>query len=244
MRRAISIAFTLFMIDACINHCLFGGTAVAQNQLALGRPAMATNQLALSLSERFVDGGGLYALGSSGTLVQAELNYARALVLRARVGLWFKGGSAFGRRTGLLFGTFETSAWLQDITAGLRLTLPIPRLSWLVPQLRAGGGVLVGHLSIDDRASVSASRWSAAGTGYALGGVEIVLPPEWMKGAGRSGFTVGVIVEGGYALASALSFSLRPDQPDGQALIPLRGADLGSLSLNGALLRAGLVVCF
>jgi len=174
-------------------------------------------------------------------LPQMELSYSRRIMKVWRGSLWIEGAYLLGARKSTIFNkSYETHALIQTFTLGARYTLPV--FDWLVPRLRVGAGAHVGQLGMEPEGNSQAAvnDWSAAFSGAVLGGVELLMPQRWMPTKTK----VGLVVEGGYSFCTALSFDLAPAQDDDLLLIPLQGAHLGELSLDGGLLRISFMVRF
>lgn len=225
MKRALMMTMTA---------CLLASTA-----------ASANNELAVRVSNQFVDDKALSAFGGARDLVQAEVDYSRALRYLGRAAIWADVSWTIGQRSGTLLGAFDTSLLVQQITAGMRLTLPLwARVPWLVPELRVEVGALIGEMTLTAPEGGAASDWRAGFTGLALAGVEILLPRAWMRRGARSGVTAGVVIEGGYTYATRLAFTLKPDAGGDTLRMPVSGVDAGTVSLSGGLLRIGALIRF
>lgn len=228
-------------------HRFSNAVAVAATLLvaAAVAPARAEprqpQEVSLRVSNQLVTDDGIFATGPL-PLTQGELSYARGILAPWRGTVWLEGSWTLGARTGYLFANHDTTTFLQQITAGVRYSVPL--LRWLVPHVRLGLGALVGHIFLRDSVGGNTGDWSGAFTGYALGGVELLIPRAWMRDPDRRGFTMGLVVEGGYAFSTALAFHLVPEQSDDRIHTPLGGTDVGGLSLDGAVIRAGIVARF
>ncbi len=126
-----------------------------------------------------------------------------------------------------------------DAAASLRYVL----FPWLQPQARLSAGAtwLTAELQSDGEAT---NRDHAVSPIVTLGGGFLLrTPPRLFEtNDGRlASASVGVQVEGGYALRGSASFALG----DGHgAQIPLRQAELGELTLSGPYVRTSLVTRF
>lgn len=214
--------------------------ALAAAVLCHAGAARAENELSVRVSTAFTGGGsGVAATGSSGALVEGELGYARLLSYLGPTRLWFEGNYMIARRSATTFG-FVHELDLHRATAGVRLSLPIPRAPWLQPHVRVGVGVAAGNYRIGS----IAGDWATAFTGHALGGFELLLPRAWMKRSGGEGFTMGFVVEGGLTYATALAFTSEPASAGDVIRTPTSGTPLGSLDLTAGVVRAGAVLWF
>ena len=215
-------------------------TLVVIFALLLAAPAAAKNELAVRLSGQVLVGdGAVSAAGAS--LVQAEVGYGRAIWGRGRHRLWLEGSWTIGEGRGQVAGALASTLLANHLTVGGRWT--IEATSWLSPHLRLGGGLLLGTLDLQGAAGVS-STTAAGGAGYALAGASILLPQRWGGRPGARGFTLGVVVEGGGARSSPLSFRLAAPPAGDEPRLTVVGASLGSFVLQGGLVRAGVVARF
>ncbi len=209
-------------------------------------PADAHNEVSLRISNSYLADDSFAAISEDNLLLQAELSYARAL-FDAQRGIWIETSWTVGAKRADLFGTaLEARGLIQSLTIGGRYTWPLR--PWLVPQARAGLGVIFGALSLDGDIKPGAingeiSDVSAGITAYLLAGVQLLLPRRWMYGAER-GITGGVVIEGGVTVSSPLSFSLSPEPDEDLRTIPLSGTDVGSMSITGGVLRVGALLRF
>jgi hypothetical protein len=203
-------------------------------------PAAAENELALRASSLYTSDAGLYTTGGSNALVQAEVGFAHALRAIGRGQLWAEISYLGGERHADALG-FETSLLVQQLTVGVRYTLPIR--SWLVPHLRLGGGGVLGSFKLRDATVGDVSSLAGAATGYALAGITVLVSRGWMREHIANGFTVGIVAEGGAVVSSNLTFALTPSSPSDLS-VPASGVTLGSIALTGPLFRIGAVVRF
>jgi hypothetical protein len=206
----------------------------------LARPAGAVEEVAVRVSTAFTGESGLYATGASRDLVQAEIGYAHRLRAFSRLEVWGEGSYTVGQRRDQLYGHLDSGLVAHQITAGARLALPVYR--WLVPEVRLGVGALVGTMDLTLGARNAAST-AGAFTGYALGGVELLLP-DLSRRPHRRLVTAGLVAEAGYQLATPLRFSVAPIDQGNVVPMPQVATPLGSLSLSGALVRVGLLMRF
>lgn len=225
-------------------------TLLALALLLASAPAQAQNEISLRVSTSWQADSGRAAIDTDNTLVQAEFNYARALMPLPFGQLWAEASWTLGRSQADLFdGTFDSSFFLQSFTIGTRYTLPI--LYWLVAHVRTGLGLGVARLGIEPGPSAnlsgstneSASAWGAGLSGYLLAGVEVLIPRRWMK-RGDSGVTGGIVIEGGLTFSTTYNFSLAPDRDGEKIASPLTGVEVGGFNPSGAVLRIGAVLRF
>jgi hypothetical protein len=137
-----------------------------------------------------------------------------------------------------------TSSELSSQTLHAGLGLRWDPLTWLSPQLRAWGGASLFQLDVNGTnvafdTGYATSVFGALGAGFVLH-----TPPRALESdsGGMAALQLGLLVEAGYALRSAIDFRLRT-QPDPRR-IEVIDASLGSLSLSGAYLRFAAVVRF
>lgn len=206
----------------------------------LAQTAAAHNELALRVSSLYAADSGLFTTGGSNALVQAEVGFAHSLRRLRRGDLWAEVSYLGGERNADALG-LASSLVVQQITVGARYTLPIR--PWLVPHLRAGVGGLLGNYKLRSSTVGDVDSWAGGVTAYALLGVTVLLPRAFMNERGASGFTVGLVAEGGAVFSSDLTFGLTPPPPTDLSA-PSTGTSLGSISLNGPLFRIGAVARF
>ena len=174
-----------------------------------------------------------------------------------RVTVWFAHDLlSLGERT-VLAGEIG-AGWGRDTTSGefdsmdttlrntrLQVAVYLRHLVWpvLQPHLR-----LAGHLSfIEAELDFGEEKYSDDGVsgGGSLGAGFMVRTPtrlfENRKGEFAS-LSIGLLFEGGYTLASPVSFDLVADEPAGR--VEERTAPLGELALSGPYLRGTLLVRF
>ena len=226
----------------------FALVAAALAQAGLAR---AHNEVSVRLSTTRVLDASYGGFSKSAGLLQAELGYARSLVELGRGALWVEGSWTVGAsRTELFGGEAKVDALFHSVTVGARYAVPI--WPWLVPHLRVGAGALFGAARLQPAASgvggsltvTEADTDRTAGfAGYALAGISALVPRRWMR-QGGSGFTAGIVIEGGMSLASALRFEARPKTDPELLAIPRVASPLGGVSLSGPVLRLGAVVRF
>src|SRR5437763_183748 len=169
----------------------------------LAPSARADNELSVRVSTQFLGQSGLFASGPSSAAVLGEFGYARRVARIWQGSVWIEGAFLVGSRSESdLFGNFHSELLLQSATVGARYALPVFR--WLVPHLRLGAGALWGEYTL--RGAIPESRdWAAAFTGYALAGVEVLIPRRVPR-PGETLATAGLVVEGGYMLSTRLDF--------------------------------------
>ncbi len=208
---------------------------------ASAQPHGSNNAVALQLAYSLVRDAGLDLVAADDGLPQGALTYSRRLLPLWRGWLWAEGTYSGGSREDeVLGGQFETSLYVQTLTAGARYAVPVT--GWLAPYARLSLGAHAARLSVSSLSGVAltARDWAGAFAGSALLGAEALLPRRWVPGR----VTGGLQLELGYAFASPLSFQLRPEQDEDLQLLRLQGVDLGGLSLQGFQLRVGAVVRF
>jgi hypothetical protein len=172
-----------------------------------------------------------------------ELNYARRLYALWEGHLWAEASYMVGASRDEIFGQeLESRALLQSATLGARYTYQL--MAWVVPFARAGLGVGIGTLELEGDGVAGAVEDTAASfCGYLLVGVEVLLPLRRFRETGH-GFTLGLVVEGGVAFASGLSFELGPEEDDELLQIPFESSSLGRINTSGGQVRVGLVARF
>lgn len=214
-------------------------------------PTMAgtENEISARASSALVLDDGMAAVSTNDRLTQIELLYARELWPLSFGQLWAEASWTAGTADSSLFGRqVDTSVFLHSFTVGARYAMPI--FSWLIPHLRFGLGVGFGHFELSRGSNAAQAQSFEAGTstavglsGYALGGVEVLIPTASLR-RGESSFSVGVVVEGGLSFGTSLSFDVSPDRDEDKLLTPLQGTGLGSLNPTGPVLRVGVVFRF
>ena len=210
--------------------------------LSTPAPAFAANELAIHFSADFTAERGLYATGSTKNLLQVEIGYAHTVKTFRRGALWLEGSFTIGERHDRVFSALDTGLLVEQLTVGARYTIPIRH--WVVPQLRIGAGAVIGTLSLHGLAYGAESSSSAGFTGYALGGIQFLLPRPWMNSTGSRGVTAGLVIEGGYQYATNLHFSSQPAPSSTTLQMTTVSTDLGTLALRGALFRLGALLLF
>jgi hypothetical protein len=149
-------------------------------------------------------------------------------------------------RSDYLDGQIDTQLVTSSIHLGLTLRYAIE--PWLQPQVRAAAGLSVLEMRLkcmennertefDDK---DLSPFASVG-----GGLFLRTPTRLFEtqNGDFASLSLGVLVEGGYTLAQAASFSLQP-KDDRTNAITLKSAELGKLDRSGPYLRISLVVRF
>lgn len=214
--------------------------------LVTATPCWADNSFSLRINNSFIGSPGFDTISQNDHLAQAEFNYARRVISLPTGHLWAEASYMAGPSHATIFGEqFKAKAFLQSVTFGARYTYPI--LSWVVPFTRVGLGVGVGTYELSplnqNEGSTIQDR-AAAFSGYALAGVELLVPHRRFR-MGLGHFTGGLVIEAGYGFSTDLAFDLAPEPPDEDLRrIPLRGSALGTLSMSGAQIRVGALVRF
>lgn len=215
--------------------------------VALAWPAAgrADNAVSLRLSNTFIAHQGYDAVSDNDHLAQLELNYARRLYALGEGDLWAEGSYLVGSAQDSIFGgRLETHVLLQSASLGVRYTYPL--LAWLIPYGRAGMGVGVGTFELTGGgrdAEASVEDRAAAFCAYMLVGVEVLLPLRRFRETGH-GFTIGLVIEGGIALSTGLSFDLAPEEDEELLQIPVQATGVGRINPTGGQLRLGVVARF
>jgi hypothetical protein len=142
-----------------------------------------------------------------------------------------------------LLGSYTRSE-LSSQTLHLGVGLRWDPLTWLSPQVRAWGGASLFQLDVNGTNEAFDTGRATSGFGALGAGFLLHTPPRTFEThSGRlAAFQLGLLVEAGYALRSAVDFSLRT-QPDPRRIETI-DASLGSLSLSGFYLRFAVVVRF
>ena len=213
----------------------------ATTLLALCNSARADTEVSMRVSSQVVNDSGYAAFSTTTGLTEVGLGAARSLATLWRTRVWAEASYQYGHPVGAPFGgDFNTDVILHTATLGARIELPI--WSWLVPEVRAGVGVLLGKMSFADT-QTTASGWSDTFTTYVLGGVELMLPQRWRGDIGR--WNWGLLIEGGWVAAGDLHFVLTPDTPDDKLVhTKTTSTDFGALSMSGPTVRVGFLMRF
>jgi hypothetical protein len=130
------------------------------------------------------------------------------------------------------------------VGANIRYTLE----PWLQPHLRLAVGVSFLEMkieSIEDSSAATFSDRRVLPFGSLGGGLFLRTPTRLFenKRGNFASLSLGVLVEGGYTLAGAASFSLKPKEHSKED-IEINSADLGKLNRSGGYVRISLVVRF
>jgi Outer membrane protein beta-barrel domain len=208
---------------------------------SVSAPARAAQEVAVRLSAELASDNGLYATGSSKSLLQAELGYAHTVRSFRRAQIWIEGSWTIGERHDSLFSTWTTSLLAQQFTVGVRGTFPVRR--WFVPQVRGGMGAMLGTLRINGLESGGFDETSSAFTSYVLAGAQLLLPRPWTA-QGKHLVTAGLVVEAGYCYSSSMRYSLSPAGTPDTLQMPSVPTELGTVSLSGPLFRVGALLRF
>jgi hypothetical protein len=137
-----------------------------------------------------------------------------------------------------------TTSELSSQTLHAGLGLRWDPLSWLSPHVRAWGGASLFQLDISGTSQAFDTGYATSVFGALGGGFLLHTPPRLFESdTGKlAALQLGLLVEAGYALRSAIDFRLRT-QPDARR-IEVIDASLGSLSLSGWYLRFAVVMRF
>jgi len=200
------------------------------------------NAVYLKMSNTFIKDPGFDAISNKDRMVQVELSYSRAVLPIWEGHMWVEGSWTAGSLSSSLFNNaFQTDLFLQQIHLGVKYSLPL--LQWIEPFIRFDLGVAVGSFELSQRTGDTFKDRAVAFTGQILAGVEILMPRRFLH-TERSGFTFGVLVEGGYSFATAMRFGLVPEEDDRVRAIPALGSTLGTLKTSGGQVRLGVVFHF
>jgi len=156
------------------------------------------------------------------------------------------GWSGWVEKSHEMDGALGTQLGMSRVHIGANLRYVIE--PWLQPHLRvaAGGSFLdIEIRSTENNLDTTFRDWHFAP--FASIGAGFLLRTPTRLFESRSGdfasLSMGVLLEGGYLLSGAPSFSLKPkDRPDN--LIALTSADLGKLDCSAGYFRISLVVRF
>jgi hypothetical protein len=153
------------------------------------------------------------------------------------------GFGAESQEEGVWQGALQTTFESQTFSAGASVRYSV--FSWLDPQLRASAGVTRLAFELDTFGDSGTFEDHAASAFGALGaGVMLHTPAgvfENRRGEFAS-FSLGVLIEGGYALRS--SVEVNPTQKARDHAIPITQAALGELALSGPYVRSSVLVRF
>jgi hypothetical protein len=139
-------------------------------------------------------------------------------------------------------GALRTTLDSQTFSGGVGLRYALA--PWLDPQLRLSGGGTRLAFSLD---TPDSGRFEdRALSGFAALGAGVLLHTPAQLFENRHGqfasVSVGLLVEGGYALRSSLNVKLSRSASD--HAIPITEANLGELALSGPYVRSSVVVRF
>lgn len=139
-------------------------------------------------------------------------------------------------------GALRTELDSQTFSGGVGLRYALA--PWLDPQVRVSGGVTRLAFSLDTPDSGRFEDRALSGFGALGAGVLLHTPAQLFENRrGQfSSVSVGVLVEGGYALRSSLDVTLSRSASD--HAIPITEANLGELALSGPYIRSSVVVRF
>lgn len=166
------------------------------------------------------------------------LTLARKLILAVEVGAMFEQTQA----PALLGAGSHAELDSQSLSAGLDLRWDA--LAFLSPQLRASGGVSLFQIELSDRGRAFRDQHPVSGFVTLGAGLLFHTPArtfESRKGD-LSSLGLGLLIEGGYALRSAIDVALREETM--QRGIPIVDASLGRLNLSGPYIRTAILVRF
>jgi hypothetical protein len=141
-----------------------------------------------------------------------------------------------------VFGSVGTELTSHTFYAGASLRYVL--LPWLQPQARLAAGVSV--LDVEATATGEAADRDRAWSPFASLGAGVLLRTPTRTFENREGrfasLSLGLLIEGGYALRSGASFEL--DGASNKNAIPITPASLGELSLSGPYVRTSIVTRF
>jgi hypothetical protein len=152
------------------------------------------------------------------------------------------GFGAEAQEQGIWQGALRTKFESQTFSAGASLRYAL--FSWLDPQLRASTGItrLAFELETDD--ATGFDDHAISGFGALSAGVLVHTPAQLLENRlGQfASLTIGLLIEGGYALRS--SVNVDPTRKAADHAIPITEAELGELALSGPYVRSSVVVRF
>jgi len=145
--------------------------------------------------------------------------------------------------TAIWSGQVDTTLRTDTLLAGVSLKIPL--LAWLVPQVRVSGGVSLLALELStsrdgEFEDHAVSPFAALGAGFLLQTPSRLF--ENKEGHFAS-LAIGLLVEGGYALRAPVDLALEKRSAAAQP-IAVRDASLGELALSGPYVRTSAVVRF
>jgi hypothetical protein len=135
-----------------------------------------------------------------------------------------------------------THGSLNSQTLQLGVGLRWDALRWLAPHLRVWGGASLFQLEIQGTTQTIDPGHATSGFGALGAGFLFHTAPRALEqdDGGLAALQLGLLVEAGYALRSAVDFSLKT-KPDPRR-IEVLDAGLGSLDLSGPYLRFAAVI--
>ena len=241
-RRSFSIPFTLA-------SCLFGAglaltfatsTSNADVAVRAARRPPTRHALSLHLNNQWVLDDGIRVSGSSSDLLQAELRYGAQVFERDRLGVWLEGDYGVGKRDAFS-NPFNRNLLIQQLHLSTRAVIAVR--PWLLPQVRLGVGAVIGRAQVGVPGA-SGESWAGGFSGFLTAGLELLIPRPFMRSPTTRGVTAGLLIEGGYLVASPMSFSTEPASSGENLRIASSNASLGDLDLSGPLFRIGATLRF
>jgi hypothetical protein len=137
----------------------------------------------------------------------------------------------------LMGGMLSTDLYTHAVHGGVQLRYT-PH-DWIEPQLRLVGGGEFWKAHLRFRKIPRVEHVEVAPFGAATLGV-LLRTPAGQLGKELGSASLGVLVEGGYALVAPYEMPLEVD--DGESAIPVDRPDLGDLDRSGPLLRISAVL--
>lgn len=199
--------------------------------------------LALSLDSLFYTDSGydLFDGDNVSSRIGAWAGYDLAQ-LAPRIALAVElGFGAESREQGIWGGGLRTELESQTFSAGVSLRYAL--VSWLDPQLRASAGVTRFAFGLDTNAERFEDH-ALSGFGALGAGVLLHTPARLFenKRGHFASVSLGLLIEGGYALRSSIDVNL--SRKAGDHAIPVTEAELGELALSGPYVRSSVLVRF
>lgn len=144
----------------------------------------------------------------------------------------------------------KTRLQLHEVLLGAVYRYPLT--SWLNASARIGASLDFAKLSLRSQGEALLSDWDLARLGgYGLLGLELAMPrglwSKWLTGVEgdpNDGFTVGLRLEAGWSIRQPMRYGDVDGGDGGKQAIAIQGVDLGAVSLDGFLFRAGAYVVF
>ncbi len=144
----------------------------------------------------------------------------------------------------------KTRLQLHEVLLGVVYRYPLT--SWLNASARVGASLDFAKLSLRSQGEALLSDWDLARLGgYGLLGLELAMPRglwgKWLTGVEgdpTEGFTIGLRLEAGWSLRQPMRYGDMVGDAGGRQAIEVQGAELGAVSLDGFLFRAGAYVVF